>query len=105
MAGAITAKFRNAGQRLHQPALRARGDHDTFIEKFANAVAKMKVGVGGEAGVVQGPLINQPAIEKVERHVADAVANEAKVVVGGRRHALGRTFYEPPCSPASPRRW
>lgn len=97
VAGAITAKFRNTGQtcvctnRLFvQEAI-----HDAFVEKFANAVAKMTVGDGSEAGVVQGPLINQPALEKVERHVADAVANGAKVVVGGRRHALGRTFYEP----------
>ncbi|WP_018322890.1 NAD-dependent succinate-semialdehyde dehydrogenase [Bradyrhizobium sp. WSM2793] len=97
VAGAITAKFRNTGQtcvctnRLFvQEAI-----HDTFVEKFANAVAKMKVGDGSEADVVQGPLINQRTLEKVERHVADAVANGAKIVVGGRRHALGRTFYEP----------
>jgi succinate-semialdehyde dehydrogenase / glutarate-semialdehyde dehydrogenase len=55
----------------------------------------MKVGNGAEVGVMQGPLINMKAIEKVERHVADAVANGARVVTGGKRHALGRTFFEP----------
>lgn len=95
--GAIVAKFRNTGQtcvcanRLFvQQAI-----HDAFVEKFANAVAKMKVGDGTEAGIVQGPLINQRALGKVERHVADAVAKGAKIIIGGRRHALGRTFYEP----------
>ncbi|MBN9451327.1 MAG: NAD-dependent succinate-semialdehyde dehydrogenase [Bosea sp.] len=95
--GAIIAKYRNMGQtcvctnRLYVQA----GIHDAFVEKFAGEVAKMKVGDGAEPGVVQGPLINQAAVDKVERHVADAVANGAAVVVGGKRHALGRTFYEP----------
>ncbi|KRE00867.1 NAD-dependent succinate-semialdehyde dehydrogenase [Bosea sp. Root670] len=95
--GAIAAKFRNMGQtcvctnRLFVQA----GVHDEFVAKFAGEVARLKVGNGTEVGVVQGPLINAKAIEKVERHVADAVANGARVVVGGRRHALGRSFYEP----------
>ncbi len=55
----------------------------------------MKVGNGAEAGVVQGPLINMEAIEKVERLLADAVAHGAKVEVGGHRHALGGSFFEP----------
>lgn len=97
VAGAIAAKFRNMGQTCvcTNRLFVQQGIHDAFIEKFAGEVAKMKVGNGAEAGVVQGPLINQRAIEKVERHVADAVANGAKVVVGGKRHALGRSFYEP----------
>jgi succinate-semialdehyde dehydrogenase / glutarate-semialdehyde dehydrogenase len=95
--GAIIAKYRNMGQtcvctnRLYVQA----GIHDRFVEKFAAEVIKLKVGNGTEVGVMQGPLINARAIEKVERHVADAVAQGAKLVVGGKRHALGRTFYEP----------
>ncbi len=95
--GAIAAKFRNMGQTCvcTNRLFVQDGIHDEFVAKFAGEVAKMKVGNGTEVGVVQGPLINERAIEKVERHVADAVANGAKVVVGGKRHALGRTFYEP----------
>ena len=95
--GAIIAKYRNMGQtcvctnRLFVQA----GIHDRFVEKFAAEVSKLKVGNGIEVGVMQGPLINAKAIEKVERHVNDAVAHGAKIVVGGKRHALGRTFYEP----------
>jgi succinate-semialdehyde dehydrogenase / glutarate-semialdehyde dehydrogenase len=97
VSGAIIAKYRNMGQtcvctnRLYVQA----GIHDRFIEKFAAEVIKLKVGNGAEVGVMQGPLINGKAIEKVERHVADAVAHGAKVVAGGKRHAMGRTFYEP----------
>jgi succinate-semialdehyde dehydrogenase / glutarate-semialdehyde dehydrogenase len=95
--GALIAKYRNMGQtcvctnRLYVQA----GIHDKFVEKFAAEVIKMKVGNGAEVGVVQGPLINAKAMEKVERHVKDAVAQGAKLVVGGSRHALGRTFFEP----------
>ncbi|HWB08404.1 MAG TPA: aldehyde dehydrogenase family protein, partial [Pirellulales bacterium] len=59
------------------------------------AVGKLEVGKGTEPGVVQGPLINLAAVEKVEHHIADAVARGAKVAVGGRRHRLGGTFFEP----------
>ena len=95
--GAVAAKYRNMGQTCvcTNRLFVQDGIHDAFVEKFAAAVAKMKVGDGTEEGVVQGPLINARAIEKVERHVADAVAQGAKVVVGGKPHALGRTFYEP----------
>uniref|UniRef100_UPI0033414784 NAD-dependent succinate-semialdehyde dehydrogenase n=1 Tax=Bosea sp. (in: a-proteobacteria) TaxID=1871050 RepID=UPI0033414784 len=95
--GAIAAKFRNMGQTCvcTNRLLVQDGIHDAFVEKFAAEVARLKVGNGTEVGVVQGPLINARAVEKVERHVADAVANGAKVVVGGQRHALGRSFYEP----------
>jgi succinate-semialdehyde dehydrogenase / glutarate-semialdehyde dehydrogenase len=95
--GAIIAKYRNMGQtcvctnRLYVQ----EGIHDRFVEKFAAEVIKLKVGNGAEVGVMQGPLINGRAVEKVERHVADAVAQGAKVVAGGKRHALGRTFFEP----------
>ncbi len=95
--GAIAAKFRNMGQTCvcTNRLLVQDGIHDAFVETFAAEVARLKVGNGIEVGVVQGPLINARAVEKVERHVADAVANGAKVVVGGQRHALGRSFYEP----------
>ncbi len=95
--GAIIAKYRNMGQtcvctnRLYVQD----GIHDRFVEKFAAEVIKLKVGNGAEVGVMQGPLINDRAIEKVERHVNDAVKLGARVVAGGKRHALGRTFYEP----------
>ncbi|MGL4240632.1 MAG: NAD-dependent succinate-semialdehyde dehydrogenase [Beijerinckiaceae bacterium] len=95
--GAVIAKYRNMGQtcvctnRLYVQD----GIHDRFVEKFAAEVIKLKVGNGAEVGVMQGPLINGRAIEKVERHVQDAVAQGAKVVAGGKRHALGRTFFEP----------
>ncbi|MCA3563174.1 MAG: NAD-dependent succinate-semialdehyde dehydrogenase [Methylocystis sp.] len=95
--GAIIAKYRNMGQtcvctnRLYVQA----GIHDRFVEKFAAEVIKLKVGNGAEVGVMQGPLINGKAMEKVERHVQDAIAHGAKVAVGGKRHALGRTFFEP----------
>jgi succinate-semialdehyde dehydrogenase/glutarate-semialdehyde dehydrogenase len=95
--GAIIAKYRNMGQtcvctnRLYVQ----EGIHDRFVEKFAAEVIKLKVGNGAEVGVMQGPLINGRAVEKVERHVQDAVAQGAKVAVGGKRHALGRTFFEP----------
>ncbi len=99
VAGAVIAKYRNMGQtcvctnRLYVQ----EGIHDRFVERFAAEVIKLKVGNGAEVGVMQGPLINGRAVEKVERHVQDAVANGAKVVAGGKRHALGRTFYEPRC--------
>ncbi|OYU47761.1 MAG: succinate-semialdehyde dehydrogenase (NADP(+)) [Rhizobiales bacterium PAR1] len=95
--GAIAAKFRNMGQtcvctnRLYVQA----GIHDRFVAAFAKAVDALKVGPGDADGVVQGPLINVRAIEKVERHVADATAKGAKVVTGGARHALGGTFFTP----------
>ncbi len=95
--GAVIAKYRNMGQTCvcSNRVFVQDGIYDEFVERFASEVIKMKVGNGTEVGVMQGPLINMKAIEKVERHVADAVANGARVVTGGKRHALGRTFYEP----------
>jgi succinate-semialdehyde dehydrogenase/glutarate-semialdehyde dehydrogenase len=95
--GAIHSKFRNMGQtcvcanRIYAQA----GVYDAFVERLAAKVGAMKVGPGIEPGVVQGPLITIEAIEKVERHVADAVANGARVVTGGKRHDLGGSFFEP----------
>lgn len=97
VAGAIAAKFRNMGQtcvctnRLYLQA----GIHDRFVSAFAKAVSTLKVGPGDGEGVVQGPLINARAIEKVERHVEDAKSKGARVVIGGARHALGASFYTP----------
>jgi succinate-semialdehyde dehydrogenase / glutarate-semialdehyde dehydrogenase len=95
--GAMISKYRNMGQtcvcanRIYvQDAI-----YDAFVEKFAKKVMDLKVGNGLEVGVMQGPLITMEAVEKVESHIADAVAMGAKIVVGGKRHALGGTFFEP----------
>jgi succinate-semialdehyde dehydrogenase/glutarate-semialdehyde dehydrogenase len=95
--GAIASKYRNAGQtcvcanRIYVQA----GVYDAFAKRLAEKVAAMKVGAGSEAGVAIGPLIDYAAVEKVERHVADAREKGAEVAVGGKRHPLGGTFYEP----------
>jgi succinate-semialdehyde dehydrogenase/glutarate-semialdehyde dehydrogenase len=95
--GAVASKFRNMGQTCVCANRIFVQDtvYDAFAEKLAGAVMKLKVGRGTEVGVVQGPLINMAAVEKVEEHIADAVANGAAVVAGGHRHALGGTFFEP----------
>ncbi|MDD4882627.1 MAG: NAD-dependent succinate-semialdehyde dehydrogenase [Gallionellaceae bacterium] len=97
VAGALASKYRNSGQTcvcanrlLAQDAI-----YDEFVERLAGAVSAMKVGNGLDTGVVQGPLVNQAAVAKVEAHIADAVARGARVVCGGRRHALGGGFFEP----------
>ena len=95
--GAMLSKFRNMGQTCvcaNRLYVQDRV-HDEFVAKLAAEVAKMKVGNGIEAGVTQGPLINREAIDKVEAHIADAVGQGAKVLTGGKRHALGGTFFEP----------
>ncbi len=96
--GAMASKYRNAGQtcvcanRLYVQA----GVYDSFVEKLAAKAAGIKVGNGFDAGVSQGPLIDDAAIAKVESHVADAVAKGARVVVGGARNqALGDRFFTP----------
>ena len=95
--GTLASKYRNMGQtcvcanRIYVQA----GVYDAFADKLAAKVATMAVGDGTAPGVVQGPLINMEAIEKVESHIADAVSRGAEVVVGGARHALGGTFFQP----------
>jgi len=69
--------------------------YDDFSEKLAAAVSKLKVGDGLKGEVQQGPLIDMGSVEKVEEHVADAVAKGARIVLGGKRHSLGGTFFEP----------
>jgi succinate-semialdehyde dehydrogenase/glutarate-semialdehyde dehydrogenase len=95
--GAIASKFRNMGQTCvcANRILVQDGVYDAFAGKLADRVSKMKVGPGTEEGVVQGPLINEAGLNKVEAHVADAIAKGAKAVVGGKRHSLGHTFFEP----------
>ncbi len=95
--GAMASKYRNAGQTCICANRIFAQDriYDAFLEKFAAAVAGQKVGPGAESGVQIGPLINREALEKVERLVDDAVDKGARVVIGGRVHALGGTFFEP----------
>jgi succinate-semialdehyde dehydrogenase/glutarate-semialdehyde dehydrogenase len=93
--GAIASKYRNAGQtcvcanRLYVQ----EGVYDAFVEKFAAKVKAFKVGNGFDDGVVQGPLIEGAAVEKVARHVADAVSKGGRVVTGGKK--LDGQFFEP----------
>jgi succinate-semialdehyde dehydrogenase/glutarate-semialdehyde dehydrogenase len=97
VAGALASKYRNSGQTcvcanrvFVQDAI-----FDAFAEKFAAAVAQLKVGEGFTPGVETGPLISPAALEKVEAHIADAVAHGATLLTGGARHALGGQFFQP----------
>ena len=98
VVGALTSKYRNSGQTCvcANRFLIQDGVYDAFAAKLTQAVReRLKVGSGLEPDVMQGPLIDAAALAKVERHVADAVAQGATVLTGGQRHALGGTFYEP----------
>ncbi|GAB4356030.1 MAG: NADP-dependent succinate-semialdehyde dehydrogenase [Gammaproteobacteria bacterium] len=97
VSGVLASKYRNTGQTCvcANRILVQDGIYDVFAARLAAAVASLTVGNGREEGVTQGPLIDARALEKVERLVADAVANGARVVSGGHRHALGGTYYEP----------
>ena len=95
--GAIISKYRNAGQTcvcanriMVQDTI-----YDEFVEKLAKAVSSLKVGNGAEDGTIIGPLIDDKALAKVEEHVNDAIRKGGKLVIGGKRHALGKSFYEP----------
>ncbi|WP_304711671.1 NAD-dependent succinate-semialdehyde dehydrogenase [Neisseria viridiae] len=95
--GALTSKFRNSGQtcvctnRVYAQA----GIYDEFCRKLSEKVAALKLGNGLDEGVNQGPLIGERAVEKVEQHIADALAKGAVCLTGGKRSALGGTFFEP----------
>jgi len=97
VAGAIASKYRNSGQTcvctnrfyVHDRV------YDAFAAKLRDAVAGLKVGKGTDEGVTQGPLINEAAVLKVESHIEDALAKGARIVAGGKRHALGHGFFEP----------
>jgi succinate-semialdehyde dehydrogenase/glutarate-semialdehyde dehydrogenase len=95
--GAMASKYRNSGQTcvcanrlyVHDRV------YEKFAEKLAEAVAELKVGNGQDAGITQGPLIEEKAVLKVEQHIADALAKGARVLVGGKRHPLGHSFFQP----------
>ncbi|MGS0827878.1 NADP-dependent succinate-semialdehyde dehydrogenase [Shewanella sp. 0m-8] len=95
--GAMIAKYRNAGQtcvcanRIYVQ----EGVYDEFAQKLASAVAKLKVGLGTDAGVTTGPLINSDAVVKVQRHLEDALSKGATLVTGGKLASLGGNFFEP----------
>jgi succinate-semialdehyde dehydrogenase/glutarate-semialdehyde dehydrogenase len=97
VAGAIASKYRNTGQTCvcANRLLVQAGVYDAFTAKLVAAVRKLAVGDGLKGATDQGPLIDESALAKVEEHVADALAKGAKVATGGKRHALGGTFYEP----------
>ena len=97
VAGAMASKFRNNGQtcvcanRIYVQA----GVHDAFAAKLSAAVARLKVGDGLKDGIDTGPLVNMDAVGKVEEHIADVLSKGGRIVTGGRRHALGGSFFEP----------
>ena len=95
--GAMVSKYRNMGQTCvcANRIYAQEKIYDQFVEKLSKKAAAMKIGDGTEQGVTQGPLINMKAIDKVEKHIADAVKGGARIVTGGKRHALGGTFFEP----------
>jgi len=95
--GAIASKYRNTGQTCvcANRLLVQEGVYQEFAKKLTAAVRKLRVGDGLKGVTDQGPLIDSKAIAKVEEHVADAVAKGASVALGGKRHALGGTFFEP----------
>jgi len=95
--GAIASKYRNTGQTCvcANRLLVQAGVYDEFAKKLTEAVGKLRVG-DGLAGVTdQGPLIDAKAVAKIEEHIGDAVSKGAKIKIGGKRHALGGTFFEP----------
>ncbi|BBK38575.1 NAD-dependent succinate-semialdehyde dehydrogenase [Allostella sp. ATCC 35155] len=95
--GAIASKYRNAGQTCvcANRLLVQDGVYEEFAAKLSQAVSGLRVGDGMQAGVSQGPLIDMQAVAKVEEHIQDAVSKGARVVIGGKRHALGGSFFEP----------
>jgi succinate-semialdehyde dehydrogenase / glutarate-semialdehyde dehydrogenase len=95
--GAIASKYRNTGQTCvcANRLLVQAPVYEAFAKKLQEAVAKLRVGDGLAGSTEQGPLIDAKAVEKVEEHIADAVSKGAKVAFGGKRHALGGTFFEP----------
>lgn len=95
--GALASKYRNTGQTCvcANRILVQDGVYEAFAQKLKAKVDTLKVGNGLGGDITQGPLIDKAGLEKVEEHVADAVSKGAKVLTGGKRHALGGTFYEP----------
>jgi succinate-semialdehyde dehydrogenase/glutarate-semialdehyde dehydrogenase len=97
VTGAMQSKYRNTGQTCvcANRLLVQAGVYDEFCAKLVEATKKLRVGNGLEGPTEQGPLIDEKAVRKVEEHVADALQKGAKLALGGRRHALGGTYYEP----------
>ena len=97
IAGAMMCKFRNSGQTCITANRMYVQDsiHDEFVERFAAAISQLAVGAGTSGGVNVGPLIDGDALAKVERHVTDAREQGAELLVGGARHELGGTFFQP----------
>lgn len=95
--GAIVSKYRNTGQTCvcTNRFLIQEGIYDAFTAKLAARVGKLTVGDGLKGETQQGPLIDMHAVEKVEEHIADAVEKGARIVLGGKRHELGGTFFQP----------
>jgi succinate-semialdehyde dehydrogenase / glutarate-semialdehyde dehydrogenase len=97
VAGALLCKFRNSGQTCISAnrVFAQEGIHDEFVERLVEAAAGLKVGVGTDPDVKVGPLIEEKAVEKVEQHVADALERGGELQLGGARHELGHTFFQP----------
>jgi len=95
--GAIASKYRNTGQTCvcANRLLVQEGVYDAFVAKLVEAVRKLRIGDGLQGATEQGPLIDDKAVAKVEEHIADALAKGGKIALGGKRHALGGTFFEP----------
>ena len=95
--GLMISKYRNSGQTCvcTNRTLVHENVYEEFSQKLAEKISALKVGDGFDEGVNQGPLINMQAVEKVESHISDAVSKGAKILVGGKRHSLGGTFFEP----------
>jgi succinate-semialdehyde dehydrogenase/glutarate-semialdehyde dehydrogenase len=95
--GAVASKYRNSGQTCvcANRMLVQSGVHDEFAKKLVDKVKALKVADGFEPGSQQGPLIDMSAVEKVEKHIAEAVSSGARLLTGGRRHARGGTYFEP----------
>lgn len=94
---AIISKYRNSGQTCicANRIFVQDGIYDAFVEKFTAAVKEMKIGNGMDDGIDLGPMINQKGVEKVEQHLTDATTKGGKLTTGGKRHALGHSFFEP----------
>jgi succinate-semialdehyde dehydrogenase/glutarate-semialdehyde dehydrogenase len=97
VVGAIASKYRNTGQTCvcANRLLVQAPVYEAFTKKLVQAVSKLRVGDGLKGPVDQGPLIDAKALAKVEQHLADALAKGAHIAQGGKRHALGGTFFEP----------
>jgi succinate-semialdehyde dehydrogenase / glutarate-semialdehyde dehydrogenase len=95
--GLMASKYRNTGQTCvcANRVFVQSGVYDEFARRFAERVSTMKVGNGLEDGVVQGPLIDMKAVEKVEEHIADALGKGARVLTGGKRHERGEQYFQP----------